>query len=82
MEIQIERLRETVEKINKEAEELRLKAQDDHEKQRKLHNQLRNIKEDFIFLQRKEIDVTQLKTIVGNKLLIAESENGILKKEL
>ena len=82
MEIQIGRLRETVERMNKEVEELRLKAQDDNEKERKLQNQLRDIKEDYILLQRKEIDVTQLKTVVDNKLLIAESENGILKKEL
>ena len=82
MEMQIARLRETVEKIHKEAEELRLKSQGEQEKQRKLFNQLRDNKEDYVSLQRKEANVIQMMNILENKLLIKESENIILKKEL
>ena len=82
MEIQIGRLRETVEKIDKEAEELRLTAQGDKENERKLHSKLRDLKEDYIALHRKEVNMSQLKTVLDNKLLIAESENRLLKKEL
>ena len=82
MEIQIGRLRETVEKIDKEAEELRLTVQGDKENVRKLHSKLRDLKEDYIALHRKEVNMSQLKIVLDNKLLIAESENRLLKKEL
>ena len=82
MEMQITRLRETVEKLDKETEELRLKSQDEQEMQRKLFNQLKDLKEDYTLLQRKETEMSQQKSLIDKKNLITESENDILKKEL
>ena len=82
MEIQISQLGETVVKFDKDSEELRSKSQGELEKQRKLFNQLKDLKEDYILLQRKEANVSQMMNLLENKLLITGSENVILKKGL
>ena len=63
MEMQMTRLRETVGKFNIEAEELKLKAQGDQEKQRKLLISWEILK---LSLQ---VNVSQMTNLLENKLL-------------
>jgi len=82
METQIERLRQSIKKMDKESDEMRYKAQGEQEKNRKLLNQLRDLKEDYMSLQGKEADITERNIHLGKRLEIAEAENIVMKKEL
>lgn len=80
METQIERLRQSIKKMDKESDEMRYKAQGEQEKNRKLINQLRDLKEDYMSLQGKEADITERNIHLGKRLEIAEAENIVMKK--
>ena len=80
METQIDRLKESVKKTDKEADEMRLKSQNDQEKNRKVLNQFRDLKEDYMSLQGKEADITENNHHLNKKLEIAEAENVVMKK--
>ena len=82
METQIDRLKESVKRMDKEADEMRFKSQSDHEKNRKILNQFRDLKEDYLSLQGKEADVSENNNHLNKKIEIAEAENIVMKKEL
>merc|ERR1712008_99046 len=82
METQIDRLKESVKKMDMEADEMRLKSQNDQEKNRKVLNQFRDLKEDYMSLQGKEADITEKNHHLNKKLEIAEAENVVMKKEM
>merc|ERR1712106_1203114 len=52
------------------------------EKHRKMLNQFRDLKEDYLSLQGKEMDVSEKKNVLEKKLEISESEIVVLKSEL
>ena len=82
METQIDRLKESVKRMDKEADEMRFKSQSDQEKNRKILNQFRDLKEDYMSLQGKEADVSEKNNHLNKKIEIAEAENIVMKKEL
>ena len=82
MGTQIDRLKESVKKMDKEADEMRFKSQSDQEKNRKILNQFRDLKEDYMSLQGKEADITEKNHHLNKKLEIAEAESIVMKKEL
>ena len=51
MDTQIGRLKETIERLNKEIEDIRIREQSSQDQQKKLGRQLRDIKEDYASLQ-------------------------------
>ena len=82
LENQLERLRETAKKTERDGELERFKYQADLEKHRKLLHQFRDLKEDYLSLQGKETDTSDKNQHLNNKIEIIESENIILKKDL
>ena len=82
LENQVERLKETAKKTEREHELETLKYQADTEKHRKLKNLFRDLKEDYLSLQGKESDTTDKNSYLNKKIEILESENIILKKDL
>ena len=82
METQKDRLKESVKKMDKEADEMRLKSQNDQERNRKVLNQFRDLKEDYMSLQGKETDITENNHHLNKKLEIAEAENVVMKQEM
>ena len=82
METQIDRLKESVKRMDKEADEMRFKSQSDQEKNRKILNQFRDLKEDYMSLQGKESDVSEKNNHLNKKIEIAEAENIVMKNEL
>ena len=82
LEHQADRLRDNVTKLEKEADLEKFKYQADQEKHKKLLNQFRDLKEDYLSLQGKESDMTEKNSNLHKKIEIAESENIILKKDL
>merc|ERR1712059_126493 len=79
---QVSRLKEEKDRLEGDGDQLRSKAQTEQEKQRKVLNQFRDLKEDYISLQGKEMDVSEKKNILEKKLEIAESENVVVRTEL
>ena len=49
---------------SQESEEVRYQRQGEQEKQRRLLNQLRDLKEDYLSLQGKEADVTEKRNVL------------------
>ena len=82
LENQVERLKETAKKTEREQEIERFKYQAESEKHRKLVNQFRDLKEDYLSLQGKESDTAEKNSHLNKKIEIVESENIILKKDL
>jgi len=82
LEGQVARLKEARDKLEKESEEVRYQRQGEQEKQRRLLNQLRDLKEDYLSLQGKEADVTEKRNVLEKRLEIAESETVVAKTEL
>merc|ERR1712241_1562397 len=60
-ETQVGRLKETIERLNKEIEDIRIKEQSSQDQQKKMGRQLRDLKEDYATLQGKESDLLQKK---------------------
>ena len=82
LENQVERLKETAKKTEREHEIERFKHQTESEKHRKLLNQFRDLKEDYLSLQGKESDTADKNSHLNKKIEIVDSENIILKKDL
>ena len=82
LENQVERLKETAKKTERDQEIERFKYQAESEKHRKLVNQFRDLKEDYLSLQGKESDTAEKNNHLNKKIEIVESENIILKKDL
>ena len=82
LENQVERLKETAKKTERDQEIERFKYQAESEKHRKLVNQFRDLKEDYLSLQGKESDTAEKNSHLNKKIEIVESENIILKKDL
>ena len=82
LEHQADRLKDNVKKLEKEAELEKFKFQTDQEKYKKLLNQFRDLKEDYLSLQGKESDVSEKNSNLTKKIEISEAENIILKKDL
>merc|ERR1712038_2159857 len=59
METQVGRLKESIERLNKEIDDIRIKEQSSQDHQKKLNRQLRELKEDYATLQGKEGDLVQ-----------------------
>merc|ERR1711970_1248539 len=82
MDTQIARLKESIEKLNKEIDETRLREQSSQEQQRKLARQLRDLKEDYTTIQGKETELSQKKGDLEKQLEVAESETLTVKSDL
>ena len=82
MEHQNERLKDTISKLEKDADLVKFKAQADQEKHKKLLNQFRDLKEDYLSLQGKESDIAEKNSVLLKKIDISQSENVVLKKDL
>lgn len=82
LDTQIARLKETIEKLNKEMDDLRLRDQSSQEQQRKLARQLRDLKEDYATIQGKETELTQKKGDLEKQLEVAEVETMTVKSDL
>jgi len=78
----VARLKEARDKMEKESEEVRYQRQSEQEKQRRLLNQLRDLREDYLSLQGKEADVSEKRNVLEKRLEIAESETVVAKTEL
>ncbi|XP_059090834.1 unconventional myosin-XVIIIa-like isoform X2 [Tigriopus californicus] len=82
METQINRLKEAIEKINIECDQLRGKEHSAQELVRKLQRQLRDLKEEFTNLQAKETEVNSKKNELEKMLELAEAETVTAKNDL
>ena len=82
LEHQAERMKDTVHKLEEQAELLQFKYQTDQEKFKKQLNQYRDLKEDYLSLKGKECDTSERCSKLQKKLDIAEAENIIIRKDL
>jgi len=82
MDTQIARLKETIEKLNKEIDDMRLREQSSQEQQRKIARQLRDLKEDYTTVQGKETELSQKKGDLEKQLEVAEVETMTVKSDL
>ena len=82
METQIGRLKETIERLNKEIEEVRVREQSSQEQQKKQGRQLRDLKEDYAALQGKESDLLQKNGDLEKQMEVSEVEAMTLKSDL
>merc|ERR1711892_839682 len=82
MDTQIARLKETIEKLNKEIDDMRLREQSSQEQQRKIARQLRDLKEDYTTVQGKETELAQKKGDLEKQLEVAEVETMTVKSDL
>ena len=82
METQIGRLKETIERLNKEIDDIRIKEQSSQDHQKKLNRQLRDLKEDYATLQGKEGDLVQKNGDLEKQLEVSDVEVMTLKSDL
>eukprot|EP00088_Acartia_fossae_P001819 TRINITY_DN10714_c0_g1_i11.p1 TRINITY_DN10714_c0_g1~~TRINITY_DN10714_c0_g1_i11.p1 ORF type:complete len:874 (-),score=289.41 TRINITY_DN10714_c0_g1_i11:179-2485(-) len=82
LETQIARLKEQIEKLSRDNDDLRLKEQSSAESQRKLSRQLRDVKEEFATLQVKETELSQKKFDLEKQLEVSEAETLTVKSDL
>jgi len=82
METQVGRLKETIERLNKEIDDLRIKEQSSQDQQKKLGRQLRDLKEDYATLQGKESDIIQKNTDLEKQIEVSDVEVMTLKSDL
>ena len=82
METQLNRLKEALESVNLEADQLRSKEQTAQEGQRKAERALRELKEDHAGLQVKENDLVQKKADVEKQLELSEAEVITVRNDL
>merc|ERR1719318_1908664 len=82
MDTQIARLKETIDKLNKEIDDMRLRDQSSQEQQRKIARQLRDLKEDYTTIQGKETELSQKKGDLEKQLEVAEVETMTVKSDL
>ena len=82
VEHQNDRLKDTISNLEKEADLVKFKHQAEQDKHKKLLNQFRDLKEDYLSLQGKESDTSEKYSALLKKIEISESENIVLKKDL
>ena len=82
METQIGRLKETIERLNKEIDDIRIKEQSSQDHQKKLNRQLRDLKEDYATLQGKEGDLVQKNGDLEKQIEVSDVEIMTLKSDL
>merc|ERR1712200_252386 len=82
MGTQISRLKEQIEKLVRDNDDLRLKAANSDEGQRKFSRQLRDVKEEFATLQVKETELSQKKFDLEKQLEVSEAETLTVKSDL
>merc|ERR1719225_1196590 len=82
MDTQIGRLKETIERLNKEMDDIRIKEQSSQDQQKKLNRQLRELKEDYATLQGKEGDLIQKNGDMEKQMEVSDVEVMTLKSDL
>jgi len=82
MEIQIQRLKEVVDKLTKEKEEVRVREAAAQELAKKTNRQLRDVKEEFTTIQGKETELCQKKFDLEKQLEVAEAETLTVRSDL
>merc|ERR1712241_1372965 len=75
-------LEETIERLNKEIDEIRIKEQSSQDQQKKLNRQLRELKEDYTTLQGKEGDLIQKNGDLEKQMEVCDVEVMTLKSDL
>ena len=82
METQVGRLKETIERLNKEVDDIRIKEQSSQDQQKKMGRQLRDLKEDYATLQGKESDLVQKNGDLEKQIEVSDVEVMTLKSDL
>ena len=82
LETQISRLKEQIEKLVRDNDDLRVKEANSSEAQRKMNRQLKDIKEEFSTLQVKETELSQKKFDLEKQLEVSEAETLTVKSDL
>lgn len=82
LDTQISRLKETIEKLSREAEEARLREQSSQESQKRMSRQLRELREDYTTVQGKEAELGQRKQDLEKQLEVAEVEAMTVRTDL
>jgi len=82
LDTQIARLKETIEKLVREAEDARMREQSSQDAQKKLARQLRELREDYTTLQGKEAELLQKRGDIEKQLEVAEVESHTVKNDL
>lgn len=78
----IERLKQHLERLENENEKIIKTIKAKEEIQQNAYAQFKNMKEDYISLQVKEMDISEKKSILEKHLEISESETNAVKKQL
>ena len=81
-EIQLEKLNEKIEESGKEQESIRKVNQHQEDINKKLTIQVKDLKEDIVTLQIREMDIIEKKNILEKKLEIAEAETITVRSQL
>lgn len=82
LDTQISRLKETIEKLSREAEEARMREQSSQESQKRMSRQLRELREDYTTVQGKEAELGQRKQDLEKQLEVAEVEAMTVRSDL
>lgn len=82
LEVQLNRMRETVEKLTEEGDALRVREQHAQEANRRLQRQSRDAKEDYAALQQKELEASRRRHELEMALASAEAEIQTIKSDL
>ncbi|GAB6030070.1 Myosin XVIIIA, variant 2 [Chamberlinius hualienensis] len=82
LEVQLNRVRETLEKVIQECDSFRAKEQQAQEANRKLQRQLRDAKEDYAVLQQKELELNQRRHEMELSLETSEVELQTARSDL
>merc|ERR1712227_951619 len=82
METQVGRLKETIERLNKEVDDIRIKEQSSQDQQKKMGRRLRDLKEDYATLQGKESDLMQKNGDLEKQIEVSDVEVMTLKSDL
>ena len=82
LETQVGRLKETIERLNKEVDDIRIREQSRQDQQKKMGRQLRDLKEDYATLQGKESDLVQKNGDLEKQIEVSDVEVMTLKSDL
>ena len=81
-EIQLEKLNEKIEESGKEQESIRKVNQHQEDINKKLTIQVKDLREDIVTMQIREMDIIEKKNILEKKLEIAEAETITVRSQL
>lgn len=82
LDVQLSRLKETVEKLTDECEAVRSRERQAIENNKKLQRQLREVREDLTTLEQKEMETSQRRRELEMSLENSEAENQTVKSDL